>query len=120
MSEGGITGKGFVKGDPRINRKGRPKSFDAFRELAQDIAHEVAQSGGQDLVINGRKVTNAEAILRKWLVSGNPQLQRAFIEIAFGKVPDDVKVDISFDRMSDAELYEFIRNQFTEFSKGAE
>ena len=35
--------KPFVKGDPRINRKGRPKSFDALRSLAQEIAHEAAK-----------------------------------------------------------------------------
>lgn len=92
MPEGGITGKGFVKGDPRINRKGRPKSFDALRTLAQQIAHEVAQSQGQPIVINGHKVTAAEAILRQWAQSKNPQLQRAFIEIAFGKVPEDIKM----------------------------
>lgn len=38
MAEGGITGKGFVKGDPRINRKGRPKSFDALRARAIEIS----------------------------------------------------------------------------------
>ena len=32
----GVTGKGFVKGDPRINRLGRPKHFDQFRKLARD------------------------------------------------------------------------------------
>ena len=86
--------KPFVKGDPRINRKGRPKSFDALRALAQQIAHEVAQSGGQPIIINNRKVTAAEAILRQWASSKNPQLQKAFIEIAFGKVPDNLTVDL--------------------------
>jgi hypothetical protein len=77
------TGKPFAKGDPRINRKGRPKSFDALRSLAQQIAHEEAQSGGQPVVIGGHKVTVAEAILRKWAMSQNAQLQRAFIEVQF-------------------------------------
>jgi len=84
--------KPFTKGDPRINRKGRPKSFDALRELAQQIAHEAAQTGGQPLVINGHTVTVAEAILRQWATSKNPQLQRAFMEVAFGKVPDKVEM----------------------------
>lgn len=80
--------KPFVKGDPRINRKGRPRSFDALRELAQQIAHEAAlSSDGQPIVINGHKVTVAEAIIRKWAQSKNPRLQQAFIEVAFGKVP---------------------------------
>jgi hypothetical protein len=83
----------FVKGDPRINRKGRPKSFDALRALAQEIAHETAQSGGADVVMNGHKVTVAEAILRTWAQSKNPQLVKSFIEIAFGKVPDNINVD---------------------------
>ena len=84
--------KPFTKGDPRINRKGRPKSFDALRELAQQIAHEGAQQGGQPIVINGHTVTVAEAILRSWATSKNPQLQRAFVEVAFGKVPDKVEM----------------------------
>ena len=79
--QGGVTGKGFVKGDPRINRKGRPKSFDALRELAQQIGHEA-------VAVGDKKLTVTEAILRQWAQSKNPQLQRAFIEIAFGKVPD--------------------------------
>lgn len=82
----------FKKGDPRIWRHGRPKSFDALRELAQEIAHETAQAGGQDVVVNGHKVTVSEAILRQWAMSKNPQLQRAFIEVAFGKVPDVTKL----------------------------
>ena len=88
---------GFDKRKAAINRKGRPRSFDALRELAQQIAHEAAQTGGQPLVINGHTVTVAEAILRQWATSKNPQLQRAFIEVAFGKVPDKVELANSPD-----------------------
>jgi len=82
--------KPFVKGDPRINRKGRPRSFDALRALAQEIAHETATKDGMPLIIEGHKVTVAEAILRTWALSKNAQLVKGFIEIAYGKVPDAV------------------------------
>lgn len=87
------SGKPFVKGDKRINRNGRPKSFDALRELAQGISHEVVEvraAGGEVMTL-----TVAEAILRQWANSKNPQLQRAFIEIAFGKAPDNLQVDVT-------------------------
>ena len=90
--------KPFKKGDPRINRNGRPKTFDGLRSLAQEIAHEVAQSGGSDAVIGGHKVTIAEAILRSWSMSKNPQLQRSFMEIAFGKTPDAVVIDSKIEQ----------------------
>jgi hypothetical protein len=76
---GGITGKGFVKGDPRINRNGRPRSFDQLRKLAQQIAHE--------RIAEGSTVTAAEAILRQ-MAHDNPA---RFIEIAFGKVPEQIE-----------------------------
>jgi hypothetical protein len=76
------TGKPFVKGDARINRKGRPKSFDQLRALAQKISHEPIQPGAT--------MTAAEAILRQ-MAHDNPA---RFIEIAFGKVPDEVKAEL--------------------------
>jgi len=96
--QGGVTGKGFTKGDPRINRKGRPKSFDALRELAQQIAHEEAQSRDAQtgelvpVVINGRKATTAELVLRKWFQSKDGRMQIHAMEVAFGKVPQPVEL----------------------------
>jgi hypothetical protein len=72
----------FTKNDARINRTGRPKSFNHFRALAQEIACKVIADK------DGNQLTVGEAILRSWAKSKEPQLQRAFIEYAFGKVPD--------------------------------
>lgn len=87
------TGKGgFQTRKHQINRKGRPKTFDALRILAQQIAHECAidPKTKEALVISGRKVTVAEAILRTWARSTNSKLQTQFMEVAFGKVPTPV------------------------------
>ena len=74
-------GRPFTNGDGRINRKGRPRSFDQFRALAQKIAGEKLVTPG------GSALTVAEAILRSWAKSKEPQLQRAFIEFAAGRYP---------------------------------
>ena len=83
----------FVKGDSRINRKGRPKTFDALRKLAQQIGHEDAVgSDNEPILINGNPVTATEVILRQWATSPNPTLQIKFMEVAYGKVPDVTEI----------------------------
>ena len=69
----------FKKGDPRINRNGRPKSFDEVRSLAQQVAHE------------GTNTIKILRILRDWAESDDVSKQRAFVEYAFGKVPDKLE-----------------------------
>lgn len=79
--------KPFVKGDKRINRKGRPKSFDALRKLAQSIAAEELQSTDGDVI------TRIEALLRVMSTSRNPADRKTFLEYAFGKPKDEVELN---------------------------
>lgn len=67
--------KPFVKGDPRINRRGRPREFNQLRTLAQQIANEDVDG-----------VLRVEKILRA-LADGDAKQQQFFLEVAFGKVP---------------------------------
>ena len=90
MNDGNL--KPFKRGDARINRRGRPKSFDALRTLTQQIAHEAVTHNGEPVVVAGHALTVVEAILRQWAHSKNPALQIKFMEICFGKVPDRVEV----------------------------
>jgi hypothetical protein len=77
----------FKKGDKRINRLGRPKSFDQLRKLAQSIATEVVETK------QGEKITVVDAIMRTWAKSKDPRLVQAFIAYAYGKPPDIIQGD---------------------------
>ena len=76
----------FVKGDKRINRKGRPKNFDALRKLAQQISHEAIKTE------DGETITVIEDLLCKLAKSADVRAQMEFIEIAFGNAPQPVEV----------------------------
>ena len=78
----------FAKGhDPRRNLKGRPRTFDEARALAQAILH-------RELVTkDGRKISVAEAILTSW--ANSKEHQKNLLELAFGKVPDKIEGPIS-------------------------
>lgn len=83
--------KPFKKGDERINRGGRPRSFDAARAIARRIAEEmvtVSGAGGKSV-----EMSRAEVIFRQWAQSKNPISQQNFIYAAFGKVPDEIVIN---------------------------
>lgn len=84
--KGTIPKSAFTKGDPRINRKGRPKNFDQLRKLAQAIAHSpVVDQEGNAIG------TVATELMDQWSHSLEPRLQIEFVRIAFGKVPDEIR-----------------------------
>jgi hypothetical protein len=74
----------FTKGDPRINRKGRPKTFEEFRALVQSIMAETIET-------KAGRMTAAEAMVRHWTKSKDPALHRLCAEYAFGKVPEKLE-----------------------------
>ncbi len=91
---------GFDKRPQHINRKGRPKSFDQLRALAQQISHEVLTAN------DGSQKTVVEALLRK-IATEDPKL---FLEIAFGKVPQAVDVTSGGEKVAPrVELVEVIK-----------
>lgn len=80
--------KPFVKGDARINRKGRPRSFDQLRKLAIKIANEeiVDEKDKEDTI------TRIENLLRAYSNPRHPKSDK-FLEYAYGKVPDKLEVE---------------------------
>src|SRR5262249_31879896 len=79
--------KPFVKGDPRINRTDRGKTFDELRRTADMIANELVPGA------DGKMITRGELLLRSWIKSKNPILQRSFIEYWVGKPVDRIAVE---------------------------
>lgn len=75
--------KPFTKGDPRINRNGRPKNADIMRQIAHDLCYEPV-----DLSTDMVTRSHLETIIRDWLTSGDIPKQRAVMEIAFAMVPE--------------------------------
>jgi hypothetical protein len=92
-----VYGKPFKKGDERINRKGRPSTFDEFRKLAIDLAKEpLVDKNGNPVKLPGCDdiPTRSKAILLQWAQSTDIRKQEKFIEYAFGKVPQKTEHDI--------------------------
>ena len=83
--------KPFKKGDKRINRKGRPKSFDKLRKLAQQIAGE--QAGQTEL-------TRVQLMLTAMASSKNPSDRALFLAYAFGKPKDELDVTSKGEKLT--------------------
>lgn len=73
------------KKDPRINRKGRPRSADALKEMILDVLEE------QTVSVDTKK---SETLLRNMLLTmalrGAPADRAELLNRAFGKVADEI------------------------------
>jgi hypothetical protein len=81
-----VVGKPFQKGaDLRRNTRGRPRTFDALRELCQKICNERIN------LDDGEVITRLEVILRDWSTSKDLQKQIALVQYGYGKPPEKIE-----------------------------
>lgn len=91
----------FTKGDPRINRLGRPKSYEKLRELAQEIAGDrTKDENGETIII---------AMFKAMSKSKNPADRKLFLEYAYGKVKEELDITTGGDKFAVPTVIEIIK-----------
>lgn len=80
--------KPFTQDDPRINRNGRPRDYEALRKLVRAVGYEDV-----DVHEDGTPMTLIESIVRDWMTSKSFRKQLAAIQYGFGKVPEKLEVE---------------------------
>ena len=87
MTKGSPPAKPFVKGDPRINRAGRPKVGQTFAEYVRNFIETPPDDPKRRAIIETMMMVAA-----KKANQGQYQFWEAIMNRAYGKVPDKVEM----------------------------
>ncbi len=94
-------GKPFVKGDPRINKKGRPRDIDTLKTFIQRIADESVGQGEHP------EWTRLEVLIRYMFSSRSPEDRKQLLRYGYGEVPimsGNLNVNIDWSKLSEEQL----------------
>ena len=102
----------FFKGDPRINRKGRPRKADMLRDALLEKWDTVAPPGrdGKCVEVDGKPATYGQIVIER-MFRDSKQFGE-LLNRAFGKVKDEVELSgcvdqgpkIDLSRLTDDEV----------------
>lgn len=82
----------FTKNDPRINRKGRPRTMDSLKRLIlAELTRPATDANGDPIKIKGREgeeITTVQAVVIQGIHSKDWRRIEYVLNVAYGKVPD--------------------------------
>ncbi len=121
MSKGGFRGakdgKPFTKGDPRINKKGRPKTLPDLKELLTQVLGDQDEDGKTYMEAILIMLRNRALGTTK---EGDPKAGAELMDRAYGKSKQSQELDITLEKLEklDDESLEKLCNKLIEKQNG--